>query len=120
MNRRSMIKNTALGASATLIAGGKATAQTVAKVEEVALVGNDNKRIKTSGGVENRLYVDAHITNEAGIDKIIHPVKVTSFPQEWEYTTGDQDGLKNKGEHNWEAVGIFPNGTILFKRPKSE
>ena len=115
MNRRSMIKNTALGASAAVISVGEANAQPQAgrstpvingvdnNGAAIPLTVNTNQTVKVAGILEVR-------SNLQSWDYKVIPVPANTTPEALEAT------LIKLGKDGYELVGITGNGLAL-KRP---
>jgi hypothetical protein len=106
MNRRSMIKRTALGASAALIAAseGHSEEQNMAAQKSPTPV------------VNARDYANKPIPLNVKADA---PLAFTTQSQKWEYTFVEMHNLETlniRGSNGWEAVAI-ESGRVLLKRP---
>jgi hypothetical protein len=113
MNRRSMIKHTALGASVALMAASEGQSQeqnTPAESRPTPVVNARDPRTKKS------IPIDAHVTNEPTV-KVSGTVSVNSRGVRWEYEFAESiTQLKQFGENGWEAGGVRTDGKILSKR----
>jgi hypothetical protein len=106
MNRRSMIKRTALGASAALIAASEGYSH------------EQNSPVEESPTpvVNARDYAKKPISLNVKVDA---PVACTTQSQHWEYTFVEMHNLPmliTRGSNGWEAVAM-DSGRVLLKRP---